>query len=55
MTYRNVLHKRIVDIAYASIGGSPWADEVEQGLASLKSTIDAMIDGSPALAEIFNR
>ena len=53
--YRRVLHIAVGDIAYLSIGGSPWADEIEIGLAALEAAIDRAIDGSAALKEVFDR
>jgi hypothetical protein len=45
----------VVQVAYQSIGGSPWSDETERSLDALKATIDAAIASDPILTEVFDR
>lgn len=54
-SFRSELHDSVGQIAHASIGGSPWADEVEDSLDALKSVIDRVIAADPILTEIFER
>jgi hypothetical protein len=54
-SFRSELHDAVATITHASIGGSPWADEVECSLDALKSAIDRAIAADPILTEIFER
>jgi hypothetical protein len=54
-TYRDVAKDRLVQTICESIGGSPWIDEVEEGLKIFFAKFDTAIEANPFVAEIFNR
>jgi hypothetical protein len=54
-THRDLAWKRLVDVIYQSIGGSPWTDEFEDALTIFKQKFDAAIDAVPDVAEVFDK
>jgi hypothetical protein len=54
-SYRGTAWSGFVEGAYGSIGGSPWSDDVEAALETLRIKMDQAIDASPVLKEIFDR
>ncbi len=54
-TYRQRLEHAVAQIAYASIGGSPWTDDFEAAQQELYHAIAKTIDGNPELSDVFNR
>jgi hypothetical protein len=54
-TYRELVRERISETVHQSIGGSPWSDEVEDGLDEFFARFDAAVDGVSVIAEILDR
>ncbi len=54
-TYRAVLEDRVAEVAYQSIGGSPWSYEFNFSLDRLNTVIGHMIAADPVLNEVFGK
>lgn len=58
-TYRELVREdiraQVTEAVYACIGGSPWTDDVEDGLKDLFARFDAALDGVGVIAEILDK
>jgi hypothetical protein len=54
-TCRAYIYSAISEAAGESIGGSPWAVEIEVALHKLCVAVDRAIDADPIAKEIFDR